>query len=203
MSDSEDYNEKYKRRVTARLGRYSARVQGDDAFLANEEEKRKYAINKSRPKKKRKCPTEYQEHTAIVRILRAAGVNLLHPNNNARNNISGKKLQHLGVVAGASDLILFTTPPSRADLKGTCLEIKALDGSPTKLQIDWLNRMKEDGFACFIVWGVDGALEVLKQLGYLRGNPIRSDNHGTRATSKERTKIPQATRRRVSSFQEI
>lgn len=187
-----------KRRVMVAMGRYFSRVESSKSFREQEEEKREYATRGRKKKSKRGCPSEYQEHTALVGVLRRANCNFLHPNNNARGRIAGKRAQSLGVVKGAADLIVFTTPPNQPSKKGVCLEIKALDGRPSKEQIGWLQGMHRDGFLSYVVWGCDAGIDLLLSLGYLK----EFKHHGPSNDTK-RTGVPEQKSARVSSYQEI
>jgi hypothetical protein len=185
--------------IMGAMGRYFNRVESSKSFRNKEEEKRKYATQaKKKRKSTRGCPSEYQEHTALVGVLRHTGARFLHPNNNARSAVAARRAVSMGMVRGAADLIVFTTPPNRPDRKGICLEIKALDGRPTKDQIDWLKGMHAEGYLCYVVWGADAGVDLLKALGYLK--EFKRDGC---TTKRERETIPGATSKRESGYQEI
>ena len=179
------------------MNRYFDRVRSSKSFRKKEEEKRKYATSKGKKKSDRGCPSEYQEHTAIVSALRKTGARFLHPNNNARSAVAGRKARAMGMVRGASDLIVFTSPPSRPDKKGVCLEVKALDGKPTKDQVEWLQGMHEEGYLCYVVWGCAAGISILTSLGYIKES--RDDSR----SNAEGERIPGEKRKRKPCYQEI
>tara|TARA_R110000824_G_scaffold177477_3_gene356883 strand:- start:13096 stop:13692 length:597 start_codon:yes stop_codon:yes gene_type:complete len=122
--------------------------------------------SKPRTRKERGCPTEYEEHRDIAEYLRACKVNFIHCLNNARSAHAARKAKRLGMVKGVADLLLFTSPPGRAGVKGVAIEVKALDGRPSVEQIDWLAEMHSDGYLAYVVWGADAGIRLLKELGY-------------------------------------
>lgn len=188
--------------VSGALGRYFSRVENDRAFREREEKKREYETIKKKkpPKKPRDCLTEYQEHVEIVNVLKKTGSKFLHPNNNARNAVSAKRAKSMGMVAGAADLIVFSTPPRRPNFKGVCLEVKALDGRPSRSQIEWLQGMSQVGFLSYVVWGAEAGVEVLRRCGYLDNNlELRiGESNGTVSSS-----APKGGTRGTPCFQEV
>lgn len=197
MSSSDEY----KKRVAAAIGAYYSRVDSSDSFYSEQLEKRSHDIKPKQKKKSRGCPSEYEEHYRIAQMLRGSprGINFLHPNNNARSAIAAKRARSLGMVAGASDIIVFTTPPSRPDKKGVCLEVKALDGRVAKVQREWLQGIVAEGFLGFIVWGCDAARVVLQELGYIE----KEQSDGRAGSDREAKSLFQVESRRDHRFEEV
>jgi len=191
-------NDDRKAGIIGAMGRYLDKVESSKSFRNKEEEKRKYATRPKKKKSTRKCPSEYQEHTALVGALRHTGARFLHPNNNARSAVAARRAKSMGMVRGASDLIVFTSPPNRPDRKGVCLEIKALDGRTNQDQIEWLKGMHEEGFLCFVVWGAEAGVDLLKTLGYMK--EFKRDGCNTK---RERAKLPGETGKGKSGYEEI
>ena len=106
-------------------------------------------------------------HRAVVDHLRwraEPGVLWLHPpNGEHRDKITGTKLKRMGVLAGASDLLLWHQGNSFA------LELKAPGGRPTEAQLDFLARFGDAGGHTAIVEGLDRALATLEAWGILPG----------------------------------
>lgn len=86
------------------------------------------------------------------------------PNGGKRNKREALKLKRCGVKAGVSDLFL---PVPRGTMHGLWIELKAPAhmgkpaGKPTKLQLDWLNRMGDQGYAAIICHGWEAAAQTI------------------------------------------
>jgi hypothetical protein len=71
----------------------------------------------------------------------------------------GLKLKKMGVLSGVSDLIF---PRGNSTFKGLVLELKVKPNKPTKSQIQFQEMMIEEGYACFICYSYDEAIQVIK-----------------------------------------
>jgi len=111
--------------------------------------------------------TEAQLQRAIcdhLRLRAKPDVLWLHvPNGERRDKITGAKLKRMGVLAGASDLLLWHNGSSFA------LELKAAGGRPSDAQLDFLARFNDAGGHSASAEGVDRALATLEAWGLLRG----------------------------------
>lgn len=111
-------------------------------------------------------PSEAQIHMAVcdhLRLRARPDVLFLHPaNGGARDAKTGAMLKRMGVLAGASDLLLWHNGNSFA------LEIKAPGGRPSEAQLEFLARFNDAGGHSAIAEGVDRALAVLAAWGLLR-----------------------------------
>jgi hypothetical protein len=109
---------------------------------------------------------ELQIHTTVVEHLQLRGkrdVLWLHPANGEwRNKITGAKLRRMGLLAGASDLLLWH------DGKSFALELKAPGGRLTEAQKLFFARFADAGGHTAVGEGVDGALASLAGWGLLR-----------------------------------
>lgn len=99
-----------------------------------------------------------------LRVRGAPRVFAFHPANGGyRKPIEAAVLKGLGVRAGVPDVI--------AIHQGRCygLELKALGGRPSELQLATISAMEAAGAICCIAEGLDRALAVLEVWGLLRG----------------------------------
>ena len=116
---------------------------------------------------RRRARPEAAIQRAVVEHLRLRAkpdVLWLHvPNGERRDKITGAKLKRMGVLAGASDLLLWHNGSSFA------LELKAAGGRPSDTQLDFLARFNDTGGHSASAEGVDRALATLEAWGLLRG----------------------------------
>jgi hypothetical protein len=99
-----------------------------------------------------------------LRLRGAPCVFAFHPANGGyRKPIEAAVLKGLGVCAGVPDVI--------AVYQGRCygLELKAVDGRPSELQLGTISAMEAAGAICCVAEGLDCALAVLEAWGLLRG----------------------------------
>jgi hypothetical protein len=122
-----------------------------------------------------KREAEGEEQAQLIELFRArfpdVGELLIHiPNGGYRKNkFEGWRLKQQGVRAGVSDLNL---PVARSGFFGLWIEFKAAppnDAPPTEAQLDWLERMRAEGYRAELCLGVEAALAVLTD--YLSGAP--------------------------------
>jgi hypothetical protein len=93
----------------------------------------------------------------------------LHPaNGETRDKIAGAKLKRMGVLPGASDLLLWHQGNSFA------LELKAPGGLPTAAQLDFLARFNEAGGHSAWADDIDRALACLDAWRLLRSSNRRA-----------------------------
>jgi len=127
--------------------------------------------------RKRKA-SEAQVHSAVVEHLRLRakpGVLFLHPaNGEHRDKITGAKLKRMGVLVGASDLLLWHDGNSFA------LELKAPGGRPSEAQLEFMARFNDAGGYSASAEGLDRALEVLERWQLLRGRAQLRGRGGSR-----------------------
>ena len=74
------------------------------------------------------------------------------PNGGARRRIEGAIMKAEGVVAGASDLVLFY--PS-AGYHGLCIEMKSPKGVQRQTQKDWQKAVEAQGYKYIVVRSFD------------------------------------------------
>jgi hypothetical protein len=118
----------------------------------------------------RRRSLEAQIHCAVVDHLRLRAkpdVLWLHPaNGERRHKITGAKLKRMGVLAGASDFLLWHQGNSFA------LELKAPGGRPTERQLEFLARFADAGGHTAVAEGIDRAIAVLEGWRLLTGRTL-------------------------------
>ncbi len=85
------------------------------------------------------------------------------PNGGKRNRIEAARFKKMGVKAGIPDLFL---PVPRAAYHGLFVEMKSLDGKPTKDQKEWIKALSKQGYAVEVCYGFEQAQKVI--LDYLK-----------------------------------
>jgi VRR-NUC domain-containing protein len=115
----------------------------------------------------KQTPSEAQVHNAVVAHLRARAkpeVLWLHvPNGERRDAITGAKLKRMGVLAGASDLLLWHRGYSFA------LELKSDGGQLSDAQLEFLARFNDARGHSAVAESIDRAIAILEAWGLLRG----------------------------------
>lgn len=112
---------------------------------------------------------EGREQLTVANWLRAHDIFFLHvPNESKRHRLEAITLKLLGLTPGASDILIFDTPPNHPNKKGFCLEMKSLTGKPTENQISWQATMAGKGWVNAICYGAEDALNILKLAGYAK-----------------------------------
>jgi hypothetical protein len=74
----------------------------------------------------------------------------------------------MGVKAGVPDVLIFTPPPAYPDLKGAAIELKAPGGKLSPHQRGWLVLLAGKDWAVACCVGIDAAIMVLKEWGYIQ-----------------------------------
>lgn len=131
--------------------------------------------------------------------------NLIHiPNGGLRNMRVAKKLKAEGVKAGVSDYLLPVmrigpTAMSEEDMArlrfpdrypGLWIELKANGNKPTPEQHEWMNDMRDQGYAAFWCDGWVEATEII--LAYLNSEKIpgrKPKERGTYVLKKDKIKV--------------
>ena len=95
------------------------------------------------------------------------------PNGGLRNKVVATKMKAEGVKPGVSDYFL-PVPAWDCDYylqyHGLWIELKAQKKYPTTSQREFLNDMRQQGYAAYWCMGWEEASQILLQ--YLRGDPI-------------------------------
>ena len=133
----------------------------------------------------RTVPTEDEEQIAVMSWAalmegRYPELRLLHhiPNGGKRGKREAAVFKAMGVKAGVPDLFL---PCAREGYHGLYVEMKALDGRPSKTQLEMLKALSGQGYRCVVCHGADEAQRVIED--YLRGGATCSEGSYTTATA--------------------
>lgn len=124
----------------------------------------------------KKTPRKSPEHDIQVEVFRTLAYNeaehpelkLIHaiPNGGHRNKATAGKLKAEGVRSGVSDVFVPIPSPVTGHT-GLYLELKVPGGKPTEAQLEFQQRVREQGFAATVTRSVDETLERLElHLGY-------------------------------------
>lgn len=126
----------------------------------------KEAIDRAILSDKRMKITEAQEQIALFEWAawhekKWPELELLHhiPNGGSRHAAEAANLKRQGVKAGVSDLYL---PVARRGYHGMYIEMKAIGGMISEKQAEWINRVREQGYAAFVCYGANEAIGKLE-----------------------------------------
>lgn len=86
------------------------------------------------------------------------------PNGGSRNMLEAVNLKRQGVKAGVPDLCL---PVARGGCHGLYIEMKAGKNVPTSMQVEWLTKLSQQGYATYVCYSWTEAKG--KILNYLQG----------------------------------
>lgn len=112
-------------------------------------------------------PTEFQEHRVLAQWLGHLSVLWTSVANERKDVRIAKKLKTIGVSAGVPDILIFTSPPTQPDKKGTAVELKRTKkGRLSDNQKVWLYNLQIEGWAVIVGLGADDTIEKLQKLGY-------------------------------------
>lgn len=131
-------------------------------------------MNKTRVRVKRK---ESEEQAAIIEWAnimqhRVPELALLYhvPNGGSRNVIEAKRLKAQGVKPGVPDLVL---PVARGKYHGLYIELKTLRGRVSDAQKQWIDALRNQGYAAIVCRGADEAIAMIAK--YLAGEDVMSE----------------------------
>jgi hypothetical protein len=129
-------------------------------------------MNKTRVRVKRK---ESEEQTAIIEWAnimqhRVPELALLYhvPNGGSRNVVEAKRLKAQGVKPGVPDLVL---PVARGKYHGLYIELKTLRGRVSDAQKQWIDALRNQGYAAIVCRGADEAIAMIAK--YLAGEEVQ------------------------------
>lgn len=129
-------------------------------------------MDKTRVRVKRK---ESEEQTAIIEWAnimqhRVPELALLYhvPNGGSRNVIEAKRLKAQGVKSGVPDLVL---PVARGKYHGLYIELKTPRGRVSDTQKQWLEALRNQGYAAIVCRGADEAIAMIAK--YLAGEEVQ------------------------------
>jgi hypothetical protein len=110
--------------------------------------------------------SEHDEQMALFKW--SAHLSLAHPelgllfaipNGGKRDKLIAIQMQREGVKPGVPDICL---PVARQGWHGLFIELKAGKNKPTAYQLEWLDRLAEQGYLAVVCYGWQDAVEVIK-----------------------------------------
>ena len=93
------------------------------------------------------------------------------PNGGSRNELEAVNLKKQGVRAGVPDLCL---PVARGRYHGLYIELKYGKNKPTEKQLEWIEALRDEGYAVSICWGFEAARAELEK--YLKLDCLRLED---------------------------
>ena len=110
--------------------------------------------------------SEADEQIKVIQWCDSVGVHVFHiPNGGSRNKAEAANLKRQGVRAGVPDLCI---PVANGGYHGLYIEMKAGKNKPTDNQVRWLELLRRNGYAAFVCYGAENAIECIRR--YLHGN---------------------------------
>ena len=126
-------------------------------------------IARAVPKERAEAVSEHIEARRLMDVVRAHEAShpelaMLYavPNGGDRHKLVAAKMKAEGQRPGVPDYAL---PVARAGFHGLYIELKSLDGSPSREQRDWISRLRAEGYRAEVARGHDAAWAILR--GYL------------------------------------
>lgn len=119
-------------------------------------------------------PTEDEEQIALfswasLNLGRFPELELMHhiPNGGKRSKSEAVRFRAMGVKSGVSDIFL---PAPRGEYHGLYIELKALDGRPSKEQERFVDSVRRQGYCACFCYGADAAINTIE--GYLNNREL-------------------------------
>lgn len=120
------------------------------------------------PKIKR---SEEEEQIAVVDWCKAMRIPVAHiPNEGKRSSQRGALMKRMGLQKGFPDLFV---PLPRGGFHGLFVEMKAIGGTCTKEQEEWLSLLNANGYAVCVAVGANEGIEKIKR--YVRLQTYEED----------------------------
>ena len=106
-------------------------------------------------------PSEDQEQIAVVDWCKAMRIPVAHiPNEGKRSPQRGAIMKRMGLQKGFPDLFV---PMPRGGFHGLFIELKAIGGTTTKEQREWLAELNQYGYAVCVAHGATAAIEKIRK----------------------------------------
>ena len=105
--------------------------------------------------------SEAEEQAAVVEYcdLRHIPVYAI-PNGGKRNPGEAAHLKRQGVRPGVPDLCI---PAARGPYNGLYIEMKVGRNKPTEAQYEWIQRLRENGYAAYVCYGAGNAIACIEK----------------------------------------
>ena len=105
--------------------------------------------------------SEADEQIKVIQWCDSIGAPVFHiPNGGSRNPREAANLKRQGVRAGVPDLCV---PVAKGGYHGLYIEMKAGKNKPTDNQVRWLELLRRNGYAAFVCYGADNAIECIRR----------------------------------------
>lgn len=116
-------------------------------------------------------PLEEVEQITVVDWLSVHNIRFhASPNGGLRHPVVAMRMKRMGCSPGFPDIMIFDRPrivENGLIYVGAAIEMKRRKGGKVSPeQREWIEALKELGWACCIARGCDEAIEFLKELGY-------------------------------------
>ncbi len=121
-------------------------------------------------------PSEDEDQEAVINYCRLKSIPVVHIPNESKRSVSyGAKLKRLGLSPGFPDLFI---PRASNGSHGLFIELKTDKGTVSDEQVEWILRLRSEGYTAYVCRGFDAAKEAIDQ--YLQGGINGSkQNHTT------------------------
>src|SRR3990167_6812412 len=124
---------------------------------------------------KRLNPTEKDEHLAFMDWVAQIPIirdHIFHIANERKTSFSmGRNLKRMGVRPGIPDFML---PVASGQYHGLFIELKRpIKYRVSQYQIDWIIKLRQNGYAAIVAIGCDDAIRITKQ--YMSGDLVLPD----------------------------
>jgi hypothetical protein len=115
-------------------------------------------------------PLEEHDQASLASVLDQADVVWCHvPNEGKRSVVMAARMKRQGLKKGCPDNFIFTPPPNYPSKKGTVIELKRrVGGRVSPEQEEWIAKLCNLGWNAVVCKGIDEALEVLRNSGYIK-----------------------------------
>lgn len=110
--------------------------------------------------------SEEAEQAAVIDYCTIKNIPVVHiPNEGKRSQSYGARLKRMGMKKGFPDLFF---PISRSGYHGLFIEMKYGKGKLTDDQKEWLGRLIDNGYACYVCYSADEAIRIIKNYGKMK-----------------------------------
>jgi len=81
------------------------------------------------------------------------------PNGGSRNVVEATKLKKMGVKSGIPDCLVMNR---RKNYNGLALELKVGYNKPSANQIEYMQRLENEGWLCAVSWSLDECIALIE-----------------------------------------
>lgn len=114
--------------------------------------------------------SEEAEQAAVIDYCAIKNIPVVHiPNEGKRSPSYGAKLKRMGLKKGFPDLFF---PIPRGGYHGLFIEMKYGKGKLSDDQKEWLQSLSDSGYACYVCYGADEAIRIIKNYSKMKEGNI-------------------------------